>query len=111
MVALVSVLVIALLSMLITRVATVALALTGMSRESARFQARSAYLGVGFTTAEAESVVNHPVRRRIISALIFTGNAGVVTVVATLFIGFGAHSSGALAGKLGIAAGAVVLIG
>jgi hypothetical protein len=47
------------------RVATSALVMTGMARESARFQARSAFLGVGFTTGEAESVVDHPVRRRI----------------------------------------------
>src|SRR3954447_23513363 len=89
MVALASVLVIALLSMLITRVATVALAQTGMSRESARFQARSALSGVGFTTSEAESVVNHPVRRRIVQALMVVGSAGVVTAAASLILSFG----------------------
>ena len=35
---------------------------TGTSSELARFQARSAFTGVGFTTSEAESVVLHPVR-------------------------------------------------
>jgi hypothetical protein len=54
------------LSMLITGLATSALSMTGLSRESARFQARSAFTGTGFTTQEAEKVVNHPVRRRII---------------------------------------------
>jgi hypothetical protein len=52
------------LSLLITRVATVALTMTGLSQEAARFQARSAFTGTGFTTKEAEDVVNHPVRRR-----------------------------------------------
>lgn len=75
-------------SLVITRFATVALALTGLSRESARFQARSAFTGVGFTTAEAENVVNHPVRRRILMALMLTGNAGIVTVMASLILGF-----------------------
>ena len=64
-----SVLVTLALALVITRVATVALTLTGLSKESARFQARSAYTGVGFTTTEAESVVGHPVRRRIVMIL------------------------------------------
>jgi K+/H+ antiporter YhaU regulatory subunit KhtT len=89
MVALVSVLVIVLLYLLITRVATVALSLTGMSRESARFQARSALTGVGFTTSEAEDVVGHPVRRRIVGGLMLVGSAGLVTAAASLFLSFG----------------------
>jgi K+/H+ antiporter YhaU regulatory subunit KhtT len=89
MVALVSVLVIVLLYLLITRVATVALSLTGMSREAARFQARSALTGVGFTTAEAEDVVGHPVRRRIVGGLMLVGSAGLVTAAASLFLSFG----------------------
>jgi TrkA-C domain len=89
MVALVSVLVIVLLYLLITRVATVALSLTGMSRESARFQARSALTGVGFTTSEAEDVVSHPVRRRIVGGLMLVGSAGFVTAAASLFLSFG----------------------
>lgn len=43
-------------SILITRVATVALTHTGLSRESAKFQACSAFTGVGFTTSESEKV-------------------------------------------------------
>jgi hypothetical protein len=93
MVALVTVLVIVMLSLLITRIATVALTLTGMSRETARFQARSALSGVGFTTSEAEEVVNHPVRRRIISGLILCGSAGLVTAVGSLVISFGGAES------------------
>jgi TrkA-C domain len=93
MVALVSVLAIVLLSLLITRVATVALTLTGMSSESARFQARSALTGVGFTTSEAEDVVLHPVRRRIVGGLMLLGSAGLVTAVSSLILSFGgAHN-------------------
>lgn len=51
-------------SMLVTKIATVALTHTGMSRENAKFQARSAFTGVGFTTNAAEKIVRHPVRRR-----------------------------------------------
>ena len=76
------------LSLLVTRIATVALTLTGLSRESARFQARSAMTGVGFTTTEAEQVVHHPVRRRIVMLLMLVGNAGVVTAMASLILAF-----------------------
>lgn len=75
-------------SMLTTRIGAIALAHTGLSRESARFQARSAFTGVGFTTAESESLVNHPVRRRILMILMLFGNAGIVTVVSSLIVAF-----------------------
>lgn len=88
MAALASVLVVSVVSLLITRVATVALITTGMSREAARFQARSALSGVGYTTTEAESVVEHPVRRRIVMALMLVGSAGIATAVAALAISF-----------------------
>lgn len=88
MIAIATVLAALLLSLLITRIATITLAITGLSRESARFQARSAFSGVGFTTSEAESVVNHPVRRRVVLTLMLLGNAGLVTIVASLLISF-----------------------
>lgn len=88
MLAIISLLLIITLSILITRVATVALAHTGLSRESARFQARSAFTGTGFATTEAEKVVNHPVRRRIILLLMLLGNAGIVSAVSTLILTF-----------------------
>ncbi|MGI9015569.1 MAG: TrkA C-terminal domain-containing protein [Euzebya sp.] len=84
MFAAISLLLIALTSLIVTRVATVALTLTGLSRETARFQARSALSGAGFTTSESEAVMTHPVRRRIMMTLIFMGSVGLVTVMATL---------------------------
>lgn len=75
-------------SILITRIATVALTHTGLSRESARFQARSAFTGVGFTTDESERVVNHPVRRRVLLALMLLGNAGIVSAMSSLILTF-----------------------
>lgn len=76
------------LSILITRIATIAIAHTGLSHESAKFQARSAFTGVGFTTTEAEKVATHPVRRRIIMLLMLLGNAGIVSAIATLLMAF-----------------------
>jgi K+/H+ antiporter YhaU regulatory subunit KhtT len=75
-------------SLVVTRVATVALMLTGMPRESARFQARSALTGAGYTTTEAEAVLAHPARRGIVMALMLLGSAGVVVAVVTLAISF-----------------------
>jgi len=71
-------------SFLVTRVGSVALSLTGMAQDSARFQAKSAYTGVGFTTSESEQVVDHPVRRRILSTLMTLGNVGIAVVIASM---------------------------
>jgi len=81
-------------SMLVTKIASIALEHTGMERQRARFQARSAFTGAGFTTSESEQVVKHPVRRRIIMTLLLLGNAGVVTAISSLIIGFTAQNDG-----------------
>ena len=88
MISILSLLLVLTLSILVTRIATVALTFTGLSRESAKFQARSAFTGVGFTTNESEKVVNHPIRRRILLLLMMLGNAGVITAVSSLIISF-----------------------
>jgi hypothetical protein len=74
------------LSLLVVRVATVALVHTGLSEQVARFQALSAFSGTGYTTAESEMIVNHPVRRQIVRLLIRYGNAGLVTALATMVV-------------------------
>ena len=70
-------------SFLVVRAAAVALMFTGLDSRKAVFQALSAFSGTGFTTKEAESVVNHPLRRRIVVWLMILGNAGFVTVIIT----------------------------
>lgn len=70
-------------SLLIVRGASIALMMTGMDENRARFQALSAFSGTGFTTREAELTVNHPVRRRIVTWLMILGNAGIITVIVT----------------------------
>ncbi len=70
-------------SLLIVRGASIALMMTGMDENRARFQALSAFSGTGFTTREAELIVNHPVRRRIVTWLMILGNAGIITVIVT----------------------------
>ena len=88
MIAVLSLLMVATLFITAARVATIALIGTGMASESAAFQARSALMGVGFTTAEAEAAINHPVRRRIILWLMTFGNAGIITGITSLLLGF-----------------------
>ncbi len=98
MLAAASLLVVLIVSLLVTRVATLALIHTGLSKEVAKFQARSAFTGSGFTTTESERVVNHPVRRRILMMLMLLGNAGIVTAVTSLALTFVGRSSAAQLG-------------
>ncbi|MCD6275168.1 potassium transporter TrkA [Euryarchaeota archaeon ex4484_178] len=88
MIALLSLLMVILFSIIFVRIGAVALEMTGLSREVATFQAQSAYTGVGFTTSESEYVVSHPVRRRIIRILMFVGSAGIASAMAMLFLSF-----------------------
>jgi hypothetical protein len=73
-------------SYLIVRIGSIALEMTGMERSRARFQALSAFSGTGFTTREAELVVTHPRRRKIVTYLMILGNAGIVSVIATFVV-------------------------
>jgi len=76
------------ISFIIVRIGGFALQLTGIEPAVANFQALSAFSGTGFTTTEAERVVRHRARRRIITVMIILGNAGLVTIVATLVASF-----------------------
>jgi hypothetical protein len=87
-------LVVAVLSMAFTQLAAGALIATGLPPAVASFQARSAFSGAGFTTTEAENVVNHPARRRIIGWTMFVGNLGTPTLVVTVLVGFLAPGPG-----------------
>jgi hypothetical protein len=110
MIPIISLLIIVTISVLITRVGTVALMHTGLSRESAKFQARSAFTGVGFTTTESEKIVNHPVRRKIIFMLMFLGNVGIVTAISSLILGFVNQGSGSDLLKIAFLAGGLLIV-
>jgi MFS family permease len=75
-------------SFIVVRIGGFALQLTGLEPDVARFQALSAFSRAGFTTAEAERVVQHRTRRRIVTILIILGNAGIVTMIAALVASF-----------------------
>ena len=111
MIAITSLLIIVFISIIITRIATIALTHTGLARESAKFQARSAFSGVGFTTSESEMIVNHPVRRRIISLLMLFGNAGIVAAISSLLLAFVKQGdSTSIAVRIVILVGGIVLL-
>ena len=106
----ISLIIVLAISLLVIRIATVALALTGLSEELARFQAQSAFFGVGFTTSESESVVGHPVRRRIISVLMILGHVVFATAVSALILLFvTAKEQDVLVRLIYVAAGVLIL--
>ncbi len=67
--------------LLILWIGSIAFEATGLERSKARFQALSALSGTGFTTSQAEAIVEHPQRRRIATYLIFIGNTGIIVLL------------------------------
>jgi hypothetical protein len=108
----ITLLVILTFSVVVVRTAAVALRLTGMPADVARFQARSAFTGAGFTTSESEAVVNHPIRRRLIATLMLLGNLGFVTVLGTFIVSFVSteYSVAAMSRQLFWLLGAIALL-
>jgi hypothetical protein len=88
-----SLLLVLFLSFCVIRTATAALTLTGLSRDLAWFQSISAFTGVGFTTNEAEHMLTHPGRRRIVTVLMVVGNVGIVTAASSLVLTFSGAAS------------------
>ncbi len=74
------------LSVSCARIAAVAMRLTGLPDTVARFQCVSALTGTGFTTGEAEMIVNYPIRRRIVVTLMVLGNLGLVSIASTFIV-------------------------
>ncbi len=75
-------------SLVVIRIATVGLTMTGVSKDLAQFQALSAFTGSGFTTKESEDIVNHPLRRRITMHLMLMGHVGVVVAIPSVVLSF-----------------------
>jgi hypothetical protein len=76
------------LTLIIGRLGSLALTATGLPREIAKFQARSALSGAGYTTNESESITSHPARRRIVMALMAVGSLGSAGVIGTVIASF-----------------------
>jgi hypothetical protein len=108
----ISLLIILTLSIMVTRIAAVALRMTGVPDGVARFQARSAFTGAGFTTSESEAVVNYPIRRKIIGFLMLLGNLGFISLLGTVTVTFlrTDNETHAMAGQVLWLAGTLVLL-
>jgi hypothetical protein len=89
-------------SYLIIKVGSIALRMTGIDKESANFQSLSAFTGTGFTTFEAEDVVNYHDRRKIIKILMLLGNVGIVSIITMLILSFSGGNISQTAAKLGL---------
>jgi len=83
------VVIIILLFFFVVRIATVILKLTGLDEQTARFQAISAFTGTGFTTKEAELILEDRIRRKTTVVLMVLGKVGIVSVITSLFLSFG----------------------
>lgn len=111
MLALLPLLILLTVFLVVSRVAAVALEATGMARDAAQFQSRSALMGVGFTTSETEDITTHPLRRRIILFLMTFGNASVITGVASFLITFiGVQTTQTLERSAGLVTGIGALL-
>ena len=100
MVAIAGLLTIVILSVTVIRIGSIALELTGLSPEVAAFQAQSAFSGTGFTTSESDSIVTHPVRRKIVRILILFGSVGLTSTIATFLLTFLVESNQSMASRV-----------
>ena len=111
MIAVASLFVVVVVASVVARIGAVALMATGLPADVARFQARSALTGVGYTTTEAEAVVGHPLRRRIVMWLMLAGNAGFVVIVASMVLSFATSGdTGDALTRLGITVGGLLVL-
>jgi K+/H+ antiporter YhaU regulatory subunit KhtT len=74
------------ISILIVKIASIMLNLTGLDPKTAFFQALSAFTGTGFTTKDSETVLENELRRKIIMTLMILGNAGLISIITTLVL-------------------------
>lgn len=96
MTAALTLLIILAVSLVVVRIGGTALRLSGMSLDAARFQSISALTGTGFTTQEAETVMHHPLRRRVLIGLMFTGHLGVVSLASAVILGVSTAEQGSV---------------
>lgn len=97
------------LALLVIRIGSIALNMTGLSPDVASFQAASAFSGAGFTTDEAEQTVRTPARRKVIKALIRLGSLGLLSAIAPL-VGSFTDGGGNLLTTVYILTGAGVIV-
>jgi len=91
-------------------VGAIALEATGMERSKAFFQALSALSNTGFTTRQAEDIVEYPNRRRIVSWLIFLGCVGITAFLFLMILYVKAGIAAPSTTHIGAIVGSIVLL-
>jgi hypothetical protein len=81
-----------------------------MPSRKAHFQALSCFTTTGFTTQEAEQVVNHRHRRNIAIALMILGNVGLVGLITGFMQSVSAGGLRELSGTAGIVLAIVIVL-
>lgn len=105
-----SLLVIFALSLLIIRIGSIALEMTGLSSDVASFQATSAFSGAEYTTEEAEQTVETSARRKTVKALIRLGSIGLLGAISSLILSFSRTGGNNLLNLVYILGGAGVIV-
>ncbi|WP_251562592.1 TrkA C-terminal domain-containing protein [Paenibacillus pasadenensis] len=72
------------LILLVLRISTKLLVMTGLEPSQSSFQTVSMLTGAGFTTSESELILRHPVRRRIGMALILFGAFSLAVLISVI---------------------------
>jgi amino acid transporter len=88
----------------------IALEATGMERSKAFFQSLSALSNTGFTTRQAEDIVEYPKRRRIVSWLIFFGCVGITAFLFLMILYVKSGIAAPSATHIGIIVGSLVIL-
>jgi len=88
----------------------IALEATGMERSKAFFQALSALSNTGFTTRQAEDIVEYPSRRRIVSWLIFFGCVGITAFLFLMILYVKAGIAAPSTTHIGLIVGSIVIL-
>ena len=94
---------------LILRIGTAALIVSGVSRDVAAFQVRSAFFGVGFTTTEAAVIVSHPFRRKLIQVLMLAGSIGITGLIGSAVVTLARTEGSVLLPIIALGGGLVLL--
>lgn len=69
---------------LVIEIAIILFRLTGLDRKIARFQVISMLTGTGFTNDESDSILNHPMRRKITMFLILFGAFSMAVIISSI---------------------------
>lgn len=72
------------LTFLVVEIATVMFKLTGLNRDTAKFQAISIISANGYTTVESELITRHPIRRKIAMGLMICGPVCLAFIISII---------------------------